>query len=86
MNSLNISPRDERKRLWRMDSEVREAIANACRYLNDDRKIAQYIAAPHEGISEIDVAIVRKREISAGRILCNDYSPHRRGRVGSRGG
>ena len=81
MQDLNISPRDERKRLRSIDPETRQAIARSCRYIHDDRKVLQYHTAPHEGITILDVALIRRREMSAGRIPCNSFSAHRRGRV-----
>lgn len=81
MKHTSINVVEMRKRLWSIDHDTRAAIASACRYLADDRKVLQYITAPHEGISLDDVAAIRRREISAGRIPCNSYSAQRRGRV-----
>lgn len=81
MHDLNISPREERKRLWAIDPDTRQAIARSCRYIHDDRKILQIHTAPHEGITILDVAAIRRRQIIAGRIKSNSQSAHRRGRV-----
>ena len=61
--NINITARRKAK----LDPETRAAIAKAVRYIRCDRKVAQYIAGPHEGISPDDVAAVRRAEISNGR-------------------
>ena len=54
------------KRTHRMDSLTREAIARACRYMKDDRKIIQLCTAPHEGVTVEDVQRIRSGEIPPG--------------------
>lgn len=51
----------------KISAETRDGILQCIRYMDDDAKIAAYIAAPHEGISAADIARIRRRELSHGR-------------------
>lgn len=50
------------------------AIRQAVRIWRDDRRVASYVAAPHEGITPELVAVIRERMITRGHLTSNAYS------------
>ncbi len=51
-----------------------QAIKRAVPILRDDRRVAAYAAAPHEGITPELVSIIRRRMIARGELPARSYS------------
>lgn len=57
-----------------IDRETYQAIKRALPILEDDRRVIAYAAAPHEGLTQEIVAIIRRKMIKRGEIPARAFS------------
>jgi hypothetical protein len=71
-HSVTIKLPDGRKPQIHLDTY--HAIKRAVRIIRCDRRVAAYVAAPHEGITPDVVRSIRRRMIIAGTLPTRSYS------------